>query len=312
MTTKKIVGIVVGLIVLVSLLIPMCNIKNDENTLNVVIIDGQSNGAYWSICDPTVVQQEYDVTPIHNLYYYGTSDTPIQYNKGDYDKTFESYEIYSMWDNGWKIGGYEPILANELSNRSDRDTLIINIAISGASVSKLEPTGDGGRFGFLAIDDALSKIDGYDSINMVGWIWIQGETDKNMSVLNYEYGFSNLMLKFDSIGLKHCYVVGVRDSWGGNSQIALRDIANSNPNVTFVTDIAETFTESNGCLNPGDPIHFSQKGRNEIAKILGEEIPISKFGNTPDTVRTFVELIPIIAIVGFVSLICMMFVNKRT
>lgn len=312
MIVKKIVCVVIAIVLAVTILIPITDVRNDSETLNVIIIDGQSNGAYWNICDPSVVQEDYDVVPTHNLYYYG-ADIPIKYNGGEYDHTFKSYDIHPMWDNGWLIGGYEPILANELSERSNRDTLVINIAIGGLSIISLQPTGAGGIYGFEVIENALSKIEGYDRIDMVGWIWIQGETDDELGIDIYTYGFNDLADKFDSIGAKNCYVVGVRDSYGGNSQIALREIAKKDPNVTFVTDIAETFTEENGLLKPGDPLHFSQKGRDVIATILGNEIPISKYGETPDIIRTFVQLIPVLVIVGLLSIIsALFFINRRT
>lgn len=312
MKINEVVGIVVALVLIVTLLIPFSVVKNDTDTLNVIVIDGQSNGAYWSVCDPEVVQRDYDEVPKHNLYYYGTDTTPIIYDNGNYDESYKSYDIHSIWDDGWKIGGYEPILANELSNRSNRDTLVINVAIPGFSVANLEPTGVGGIFGFNAIEDALSKINGYDHINFVGWIWIQGEADKLTPVNAYKYGFQNIENKFSELDFKNCYVVGVRDSYGGNSQIALTEIAETDPNVKFVTDIAETFTEENGLLSSGDPIHFSQEGRDVIAKILGDEIPIRSNGETPVIISNLIGVIPIFVIIGLiVTLVAVLIVRQR-
>lgn len=313
MVVKKIVTVVCALILVVCIFIPITDIKNDDSTLNVVVIYGQSNGAYWSVCDPLIVDEDYNKIPSHNLYYYGTKDGPIQYNSGNYDKTFSSYDLFPIWaDNEWKIGGYEPILSNELSNRSDRDTLVINTSIPGFKLTDLEPNSRGWAFCYDSIMDALAKVDGYSSIEMVGWIWIQGESDFGRDIANYTYGFDRLLDGFAKLDLTSCYVVGVRDSYGGNSQTALRQIATSNRNVTFVTDIAETFTEENGLLRPNDPLHFSQKGRDVIAKILGDEIPISKFGNVPNPVLTIVQILPIFALIGILVGIGFYIYNRRT
>lgn len=304
--------VVIALTLIMVVLIPFTNIKSDNSTLDVIIIDGQSNGAYSRYCLPEVVQEDYLEIPTHNLYYYGTEQYPIGYYAGDYDKTFSSYSIYPIWDGSWHIGGYEPILANELSKRSNHDVLVINISIGGASISELEPNTYGGTYGFNAISDALTKVNGYNTINMVGWIWIQGESNKNTPIDLYEIGFKNIQNKFYSIGAKNCYIVEVPDRYGGNSNIALQNIANNDPNVKMFSDITNAFTVNNGCLVDGDEIHWTQKGRNEISTILGDDIQVTSYGNYPTALINFVAIIPIFVIIGLiVGIFGYFLINRR-
>lgn len=301
MRVEVLASALIGIVLINAILVPIIvdSTPTDDDVLDVLIIDGQSNAAYWDVCDPIIVNQDYSKVPVHNLYYYGTSVEPIQFrdNQGNviYDPTFKSYNIYEIYQNGsYHIGGYEPILANELSIRSGHDTLIINIGIGGESISTLEPGSGGGIFGFDAINDALKKAESrYDSFNMLGWVWSQGEADKNLSVLNYKMGFDKLYRAFENIGAKKCYVIETRPEYGGNSCIALNEIIGSYPNVLLGTNIALSFTENDGTLVSGDPLHYSQKGRDVIATILGDEIDVS-YTSESSIVYDLIQIIPIL------------------
>lgn len=314
MNIKGIFAVLISVILLASIIAPMSDLKSDDSTLDVIVIDGQSNAAYGNSneCNPDVVNEEYPEVPAHNLFYYGTSTAPIGYHSGYYDPTYESYGLHPLWANGsWIIGGYEPILANEISKRSDRDVLVINIAVAGFSLSKLEPGGVGGNYGFNALSDALSKIEGYDHVNKLGWIWIHGEADQNTSIDSYKYGFSKIQAEFSTFGFNDCYVVGVKSEWGGNSQIALKEIAEEDKAVTFVTNIADTFTDENGLMVSGDAVHFSQRGRDVIAQILGDSIPVYSYGSyNPMWVDLF-AIIPLLVGASIVAFAAVSMIRSR-
>ncbi len=116
----------------------------EENALDVLVIDGQSNAAYWNSFSNVEVNEEYvSSAPQHNLYYYGSEYHPIVYEEC-YSVT--DYGLYPMYDenNKWRIGGYEPILASIISEKLNHDLLIINVAVGAKSIAWLCPTGGGG------------------------------------------------------------------------------------------------------------------------------------------------------------------------
>lgn len=183
-----------------AILIPVIDDIDSDDTLEVLVITGQSNSAYrGDSVNLTQVNAEIP-QPTTNTYYYGTDSGPIYYGgmppygTPSYDTTFESYGIHSMTSNGsWKIGGYEPVLAENISHKTNCDVLIINAGISAASVGYLLPDEDGGEYVNAVITNALNLVkDRYEKIEKIGYCWMQGETDKDGSVSAY-------IEKFDTI-----------------------------------------------------------------------------------------------------------------
>ena len=108
--------------------VPVINDLEEVKIANVLIIAGQSNAEYGDIhvCDPAELNAEYQEVPTHNLYYYGTSTQPA--NQWDwshqYQYSWSAFHLHEMYGtDAWKIGGYEPILGNHLSNANGHDTL---------------------------------------------------------------------------------------------------------------------------------------------------------------------------------------------
>lgn len=247
---------------------------NDKTTsLDVIVIAGQSNAEYTKErCDPAVTRELYPQYPDHNLYYYGSSEYPQTYwvyEKQNYSLSKSS--IHSMWsENKWTIGGYEPYIANETSKYRGNDVLIINIGVGGKKISELLPNAQFGNYGMIVIDAALNEISAsYSQINMLYWIWVQGEADYDTPVEQYISDFKTLQSKFDEYDLKDCFIVHTRDIWGGNANIAQEQLSEEDPHVTIVARCTESFSlEEGDCLldEPGAyGIHYSSKGRFVIA-----------------------------------------------
>lgn len=198
---EKITAVVIGVVLIVCVLIPICNLDNSyaPNELDVIIIDGQSNGEYGDtfVCDPSVVNEVYDKKPSYNLWYYGTSTAPPNewWWRYDLNQSWDQYRLYKMYrNNQWMIGGYEPILANILSERSQNDVLVINMSIGARSIDMLLPDGADAEYSWGVLDRALDLAkDKYSRINMAGVVWIQGESDKDTPVEQYKSSFVELM-----------------------------------------------------------------------------------------------------------------------
>lgn len=272
--------------------------NNGGNVLDVIIIDGQSNAAYpLDLADPEVVDVDFPNAPSKKLLYYGTASAPVVYST--FDSSFESYSLHEMWDgDSWAIGGYEPGLASTIAKRNGHDVLIINIGVAGASVSELMPSSSKGEYGVAIINHALQAVDDldrYDGVNMLGWVWAQGEADALTSIPDYIRDFKKIDDYMESIGAKDCYIIETRLRWG-NSVAAQNDLIHSHDDIYLGTDITLTFTVADGTLMP-DNTHYTQKGRDIIAEDVGESIQLPEKENAAYTI---LSILPIIIAIGIV------------
>lgn len=300
---KVAIGAVVGIVIFSTVLYPVVvNYDSEPSTLDVIIIDGQSNAEYSSSinrCNKALIDLP---VPNQALLYYGSEHAANSYPSSD------SNQIYSMNREGyWQIGGLEPYLAYTYAERSGHDVLTINVARGAQSIAWLAPPGAGGEYAKNVIDSALAQVQGYRSVNMVGWVMLQGEQDKNMPVETYKGHFMELSEYFTSIGADNCYIASTREYYGGNACIAQEELAQASPNIHISTHISDTFTESNGYLVSGDPIHYSQKGRNLIAEELGAAIQVSPGREA----FNLIQVVPIIVLVAMIASIMTIAIRAR-
>lgn len=310
----KILGVVVPIIVVVSFLPVLTGITdsvNGEDNLEVLVIAGQSNAAYRQV-DVSLINEEIP-QPITNVYYYGTSTQPIWFgypSNPTYDQTLASYGIYSMVSNGqWKIGGYEPVLAESISKKSNCDVLIINVGISSATIANLTPQQIGGEYTAKVIEDALSKVDSKYHINKLGYVWIQGESNAGSTVDGYIQQFNIINDWYHEHGFEKCYMVQTRPANSGNAAIAQLKICQDDPSVVLASTAPSTFTVENG-LMVSDDLHYSQQGR----IVVGEDIN-SKISLTPHirdaSVGNLLGVLPVILIIGLLLAVTAAIFKKK-
>lgn len=273
---KKILAVAVVVLLLPTLIIYIAPFQNEGgNTLDVLIIDGQSNAAYGhDLIDLDQVDIDYPDAPNKTLYYYGTDSGPAWYWTHE---SYEDYALHPMYNDGWQVGGYEAGLGYILSQRSNHDTLIINIAVSGATVTELSPDNPMWEYGTTLIQNALDEakaLNEYKSINMLGYVWAQGESDANTPIKEYESKFMSIMNGLSKFGADDCYIIATRARWG-NSVAAQYDLANAYSNITITTNVTNTFTVADGTLK-SDGVHYTQKGRDMIADVVGYEIDLNE------------------------------------
>lgn len=297
----------VVVILIGSFLVPVVNDAQKgsiTDVVDVIIVDGQSNAEDWGSF-ASVINTEYTEKPVTELYYYGSPTSTTHY--ADSSSVIATYGIQPMYaDDQWIIGGYGPILCNDYAKKNGHEVCYINIGYSGQSITKLIPSGNVGSWGFDIVDKALESLKSeYDAVNMIGWIWAQGEADKDLAVSTYIEDFYLIKDKFASYGADDCWIVHTRDYYGGNANTAQNEIVASNDDVFMTCMFTEDFTEANGELRSGDPIHYTQKGRILIAMELASVIP-TKIVDTPT--NNLYAVIPFVVIVALlVAVVALVF-----
>lgn len=306
---KKIVATTAVIILAAAVLIPVCETGGSfEETLDVMVIAGQSNGAYMetttvsgvtnTICDPDEVNGAVDL-PKKDAYYYGTSSVPIlygsYYENPSYDSTLDSYGIYSMTSDGeWTIGGEEAAIASAVTARSYNDILIINVCAPGAPISFFAPDATGGLYAAAVIDDALDKVSSKYTINKLGFVWIQGESNKTTAVDTYIAAFEDINDWYVEQGFPNCYMVQTKPSNSGYAAEAQLEICETISNCILSSTAPSTFTVDNGLL-VSDNLHYSQDGRNVVGSDIGAAVKIPE--ETQNTLYMVIAVIFIAVIV---------------
>lgn len=292
--------------ILIASFSPYFHVPDDEDTIDVLIIDGQSNAAYQTVAG-TVNIGVVNATlgaPSHDAFYYGNSSRPTWYGEADTD--YGIHTIYS--DNGYyKVGGLVAPFGYYLTQKQDRDVLVIDVGISGQSISNLVPGSVGGNWKIDVIKGALDSITGYDNVNLLGWVWLQGEADTEMQISTYKSYFNDLEEWYSSIGCPNCYIVKTREITGGNATIAQSEIIASDPNVYLGTDITDSFTGTDYML---DNWHYSQAARIIIAEAVTETIPVKSYGDY-DAINNILGVVPVILIIALVMGVAALMILKR-
>ena len=312
----KILSITIAVLLLPTLVLYVEPFQHQNGeVLDVLILDGQSNAAYGQdIVDTDQVDIDFPNAPSRTLYYYGTDSGSTwwgTHNTPSYDTTFESYNLHEMYDNGWKVGGYEAGLGYKISERDHHDVLILNIAVSGASVTELSPNNPMWQFGTGVITHALEKataLNKYDSFNMLGYVWAQGEADYSTPIKEYEAKFLKIMDGLSEYGADKCYIIATRAKWG-NSVSAQYDLANAYSNIMIATNIANTFTVDNGLLM-ADGTHYTQKGRDVIANIVGDVIDLND-SDSNDLGPLFGAVIVVVVVGIIIAAASMIFIRRN-
>lgn len=303
---RNICLVAVVVILIGSVLIPIVDDAKEQSVIDVIIVDGQSNAEDWAAFS-SEINTLYTETPVNDIYYYGSPTAITHYS--DSESVILKYGIQPMYKDGqWVIGGYGPALCNGYAAKNGHPVCYINIGVGGRSIETLVPDGVIGSWGFNIVDDALDLLKGdYDIVNMIGWIWAQGEADAELSVDTYIADFDEIQAKFSNYGAGKCYIVHTRDYYGGNANTAQNEIVESDPNVVMTCMFTEDFTEANGELRDSDPIHYSQKGRLMIAEELADVIP-AKPASASDAIY---GIIPIVVILSVLIATVAVFVRNR-
>lgn len=268
---KGVLGATVVIILVGSILVPAIE-GADREDLDVFIVAGQSNAAYLHYdlnqCDPKIGEGY--------AYYYGDPTSPIVYGSHSnptYDTTLGSYSIQSAKSSN--LAHLEAPFSETYHALTGHNVVTINVGISGTTIQEWQSDGFAWSYASSVIDDALEKLSDYD-LHLKGFIWIQGESNSSMTEENYISYFLNTFELFKDKGFNDCFIskvrrdtstTGQRNPVGpSNAQIAM---SQEYPHIHMATEIADTFTVSNGLME-SDNLHYNQLGQNLIGVAVGE------------------------------------------
>lgn len=307
---KAIVGVVIAVLVVGTILVPVTSKYNSdgENTLDIVVLGGQSNMAYIpSYMDLTTVNEEIP-QPETNCYFYGYADRPA-WNNGDSSQ----YDIHSMTSDGaWIIGGEEASVAKTISSYTNDDVLVVNVAIPAYSISQFEPGTTGGNHIQNVLTGVMSKIPSKYTQVKCGWAWCQGESDKTTAVDDYVASFERVQSIFEGFGFNECYLVQTKPADSGNATAAQAQIVNTVPEVTLASTAPSTFTVANGLLIEGNSLHYSQAGRDIVGTDIGEAICKNLTPHLRSSeVYGVISMIPILITASLIIAVAGLIVSRR-
>lgn len=307
---KLLTGIITATIVVIlcaTALVPICyDASHEENSLDVIVMSGQSNAAYGgAYVNPTILNAEYPDAPKSDIFYYGSIWGPTNINDGVTDYSFQS--MYA--DGSWKCGGYGPSLCNAIAERNHHSIYYINIGVAGSNIQGLIPGSTGGNWGLAILEDALNAIPSGYTVNLLGVCFAQGEADASTSIDAYTTDFDKVFRAYQSLGFNSMYIIETREDYGGNASIAQAQIAEHSSKVKIVCTIQNNFSEAAGTLYPGEPVHYSQKGRILIGTEVGKNIPLPGYS---ENIIPMLALIPLFVLIAtFVGLSRIVLANRE-
>lgn len=246
--------------------------------LDVFLIMGQSNAAY-NYYDVSTASP---VTSPGEIYYFGTSTQP---NTQTVTGT-GMYDAVNL-DGSAVIGHLEMPFMSKYNEITGNKVYTINTGWNGASISVL--TVGGSHYNY---EQNIARA-GFDSINQnnysietIGYIWLQGESDAGLETPIAEYKTDFLKLYNAIAGksddyftnrftMENAYIVQTRTARGDNVAEALIELASENNHIYMATDITLTFSVENGTLR-SDDLHYTQAGFNLIGVAIAEFIAVNQ------------------------------------
>lgn len=194
----------------------------------------------------------------------------------------------------------------------------ISAAFGGRAIGTFNPSGSTTwTFMLNTVSAAMSAIDTDRFIvSERYYLWIQGESDKNLAVDTYKDRFMAMHEGILSGRLgytfTHCFISLPRSSNATNAVIAQKELAEEHPGtITIATDIADTFTVANGLMS-SDDLHYSQLGDNLVGVALGEACgSFLGMQEHREPLAVMVELVPILLVVGTLIMVAGAIILRR-
>lgn len=277
--------------------------------LDICLMLGQSNAGYANV--------NLDEAPAPlpgTAYYYGASS-------GSYNRIgFASASIHSMTsaDGTAATGDKAPSFAKKYYEITGHRVYWVCGAVDGVSIKTFDP--DGGtswEYAKEVLKYAIRALDpAYYTYDSIGWMWIQGEADRNMDINEYKTRFLALddAIMDGDLGepFHHVFISKVKTNASGSAQVQL---AAEYPDIiTMATTIADTFTIDNGLMG-SDDLHYTQAGDNLIGEALG--LSMGQWAldhpadDSPSMIWKIIDIMPLLIVVAAIMVVISSILIRR-
>lgn len=240
----------------------------EKAKLKMLFIMGQSNGMY--LTDYVDLSTAAPVPGLGEGYYYGTDSAPIAQTYTAADCAMHAINDGS----GAVVGDLWPSLAATYTNDTGIKTYVVSACWGGKSIDEFEPeNGEIWQYSEQVLADSMAAVNSsYYDLILDSYIWIQGEADDKMQTSVYIEKFKEMNTAILSGGLgvdtiERCFISKVRAERAPTISAAQEKLADTVSSVIMATEIADTFTYSNGYR--ADYSHYTQAGDNLVGAALG-------------------------------------------
>lgn len=249
-------------------------IRIREAHADLILMNGQSNGAYYGIGDyPTNADKA--ITPVPALgecFYFGYSNR-MPYHETQDVSSCRIYDMINPDTGAVRVADKGPGFCKAYSEATGKKTIWISLAIPSKRIAAWDqPSGSAWTQNIACMDKAnsLLKDTGF-SIDRTIVLWAQGESDFLHST-GYAHYLTSFRTLHDSApaawghDIAGWYLMEGRTEKVGWVNSAFEELAETMPDVHLATTSAlvDSFTQNNGLLN-SDDLHYTQKGDNALA-----------------------------------------------
>lgn len=240
----------------------------------LILMDGQSNGAYYGMGDyPTA--QDKTVTPAPEqgtCFYFGYSNR-MPYHETQDVSTCKIYDMIDASTGKVRVADKGPEFCKTYSEATGKKAIWVSLAIPSKRIAAWnQPNGSAWVQNLACMDkvNELLKDSGF-AIDRTIVLWAQGESDYIHST-GYDHYLSSFRTLHDSApsawghDISAWYLMQGRTAVMGWVNDALAELAQTMDGVYLATTSAlvDSFTVSNSLLNT-DELHYTQKGDNALA-----------------------------------------------
>lgn len=247
------------------------NIRVEPAQADLIIMDGQSNAAYYGEHSTIPVDPTYAVAPsIGTSFYFGTED---RMPSKDADTT--GMRIYDMIgpDGNLRVGDKGPAFCKVYSDTMGKKVVWLSLGIPGKKLSTWNHPNGSSWVQNLTVVDAFKEAmkDVPIEIEDTYLLWAQGESDYNQHTGKATYknqfkSFYGAISDAWGYNVKACYLIDGRTSNVGWVNTAFEELAEEDPtiHVAVPASIIDSFSITN-TLMYADDLHYTQKGDNAVA-----------------------------------------------
>lgn len=270
----------------------------DRATIDVYLMNGQSNAAYYD-ADTSRVNP---VPAPGTSYFYGTANRPA--DRLDFaTKGCAMHDMVSS-DGTPAIGDKGPVFGARYFEMTGHKVYYINAAIGGKGIEAFQPE-DGEMWvhtkAILAA--AMAELDAskWEIVDR-SYLWIQGEANWHMAADRYKTHFlamhdaileGGLGFRFDKCII--CLPQAPKGEEGPRE--AQIELAQEHPGAIIIgCDATEGFTKENGLLG-SDGVHYSQKGDNIVGVALAKAAAEAYGLHQSETIKSLIGLAPLALII---------------